>query len=157
MDKNKITPKELLLGIAAYVFAATIAAAAIIWLSNAGTWYSNELTANELGSVLQDTNPARQEQTVEKHGRVSGTVTSVKDYKTSGIEISISDELDNAIWCTAYLEDPDIAKLDIGDRITLQGQVKMLQYNKKLHIIIGNAITQWPVAFSAKIVNLEKA
>ena len=84
----------------------------------------NKITGEKLlkYSYFEDENIIRRENTIEKCNTVSGTITKIGKFVTGYIEIK-NDEL-KKVSITAWLKDKDIEKLDVGDYVTIRGDIR---------------------------------
>lgn len=104
-------------------------------------------------SCLGDSNRVRVKQNVERSNTVTGVVIGFNDYMDDTIYLELEGYPDVSCW--AYLTLSDVAKLDIGDTVTIRGRV-WYRGHKEFSIVIGDAISVWPLSFSARVTNIEK-
>lgn len=107
-------------------------------------------------SCLDDPNPARVEAAIEKATSATVIVKQIKGNHDAYTVICNFPERPD-ITCHVYLKRRDIMKIDVGDEITVRGNIK--HYNKDLttpYIVIGDAISVEPYTFDAALIKVTK-
>lgn len=101
-------------------------------------------------ALLEEENPAYKSIEIEKATDITGTVTAINGYNHF-YNVKIKCDGYPNLVVMAYLSEKDTAKLHIGDQVVLRGKIK---YYDDDYIVIGDAITVFPISFPAKIVSI---
>lgn len=110
---------------------------------------------------LEDDNPVRREINVESYNTATVVVAHFDKYNKHYVHV-IFEEAPNII-ASVYLSEHDIAKLNIGNIITVRGHVNYTNLDSgreddvyKHRISIGNSIDAFPMFSYATLVSIEK-
>lgn len=110
-------------------------------------------------SVLEDENPVRRELNIEKANTAEVIVTEIKWDNLDPSTVYVKFEEYPEIFVILYLSKKDTSRIDVGDIVTVKGNIKYYESNSSLwnhHIVIGDAIAVEPYTFPAKLISISK-
>lgn len=107
---------------------------------------------------LQETNPIRRQEAVEKYNIISGVVTEMESGGNNHWDLTLENPESGFDWITVYTTKRYARNVNVGDTITVRGSF----YYHRMHRIIddgiyetlsvGNCIAGPPLAFHAQVI-----
>ena len=145
--KSKLRPKQIkhaILLVCLAVFAVT----ALRYINNAGTLKTVRLDTSE----LMTENQARTKIAAKKATIATAIVTEINDYALRGVKVRFDGVPENILTGTVWLKEKDVAKINVGDTITVRGRMKYVSISNQIYI--GDSWPIPPLTFKAKLLEI---